>query len=104
MPIKIAPVAIENEQDLDEETTLARIRHYIDRPPVNSRIFNFTPKVCESLLRDFNIGNRPTKPKNIARYADDMASDKWPVTGDTLKFTNAKRLGDGQNRLMAGVR
>jgi hypothetical protein len=101
-----AVTAIEsvNELDLDEQKTLARIRHYISHPPVQSRVFTLTPMICETLVNDYNQGNRPDKPRNIARYSDDMAADNWPLTGDTIKFSNARRLRDGQNRLKACIR
>jgi hypothetical protein len=101
---KVTPVAIEREADLDEQKTLDRIKHYIDQPPVNSRVFRFTPMIAETVLRDFNKKNRPKKPRQIALYAADMAAGMWPLTGDTLKFSDAKRLADGQNRFMACLR
>ena len=50
------------------------------------------------------ISKPAKKPKAIARYADDMAAQRWSLTGDTIKFSNEKRLRDGQNRLAACVR
>jgi hypothetical protein len=63
-----------------------------------------TPMIAETLLRDYNRENRPKKPLNITRYAQDMAAGDWLLTGDTVKFSDAKRLRDGQNRLSACIR
>ena len=67
-------------------------------------MFTITPVIAEALLRDYNFDNRPKKPKAIARYAEDMAAQRWSLTGDTIKFSKEKRLRDGQNRLAACVR
>lgn len=99
-----ANVTVIPEEPIDEQKTLERIRRYIDSPPETSKVFAITPTIAEALLREYNFGNRPKKPKAIARYADDMAAQQWTVTGDTIKFSQEKRLRDGQNRLMACVR
>ena len=82
----------------------ARIVKYISNPPRNSRVILITPDVAAWILEKYNNGNRPPKPHNIARYADDMEDAEWQVTGDNLKFSDAGRLRDGQNRLRACVR
>jgi hypothetical protein len=90
----------------DAGDPLDRLRRCIATPPENSRVFEITPDMAKTILEDYNEGNRPRKPSKISEYADDMANDRWPVTGDTLKFSDRKppRLRDGQNRLMACVR
>jgi hypothetical protein len=102
-PATASIVAI-SEEPVDEQKTLERIRRCIDNPPENSKVFTIIPTIARALLRDYNFENRPKKPKAIARYADDMAAQRWSVTGDTIKFSKEKRLRDGQNRLMACVR
>jgi hypothetical protein len=59
-----------------------------------------TPKICLELLK-YNENNRPQKPKKIAEYENYMMAGEWMLTGDTIKFSNAKLLRDGQNRLKA---
>ena len=88
----------------NEADTIARIARYVDSPPENSRIFTITPGVAEHVLKTYNTGNRPKKPANIAKYASHMAAASWALAGDTIKFSDAKILRDGQNRLMACVR
>jgi hypothetical protein len=90
--------------NLDEAKTLERIERYIVNPPENSRIFTITPAIAEHLLEVYNLGNRPKKPGPIAKYAEQMAAGRWVVTGDTLKFSDQKKLRDGQNRLRACIR
>jgi hypothetical protein len=97
-----ADIVAISEEPFDEQKTLERIRRYIEHPPENSRVFTITPTIAGDLLLHHNSGNRPKKAKAIARYAEDMAAQRWSVTGDTIKFS--KRLRDGQNRLAACVR
>lgn len=92
------------QSNYSDEDTLRRITRYITSPPENSRVFTITPGVAEELLRTHNEHNRPKKPTNIAKYAGHMSSGSWAVTGDTIKFSDAGLLRDGQNRLMACVR
>jgi hypothetical protein len=86
--------------DFDEQKTLDRILHYIEHPPENSRVMAITPKICPELLK-YNESNRPQKSKKIAEYQKYMMAGEWMLTGDTIKFSNAKLLRDGQNRLKA---
>lgn len=92
--------------DLDVHDPMIALRRCITQPPQNSRVFEITPDMASTILDDYNTGNRPRKPSKIAEYAEDMANDRWPVTGDTLKFSDASppKLRDGQNRLMACIR
>jgi hypothetical protein len=92
------------EDSPDGQKGLERIRRYIDNPPETSKIFTITPAIAKALLRDYKFKNRTKKPKAIARYADDMAAQRWSLTGDTIKFSTGKGLTDGQNRLEACVR
>jgi hypothetical protein len=100
----VAQLEVVTDLEHDEQKTLDSILKAIHNPPVNSRVFTITPMIAAALLRDFNEGNRPMKPRNIARYADDMLTQRWPLTGDTLKFSDMHRLRDGQNRAAACVR
>lgn len=86
------------------EDVLDRIRRYIESPPENSRVATISPVIAEVILKEFNHQNRPKKPVKIAEYAAAMAAGQWALTGDTIKFSNAHRLRDGQNRLMACIR
>jgi hypothetical protein len=58
--------------------------------------------IAETILREYNLGNRPKKPKKIAEFAADMAAQRWALTGESIKFSH--RLRDGQNRLAACMR
>lgn len=91
---------------LSEQKAIDAIDRYITAspPPDNSRVFTLTPPMARYLLDAYNIDNRPIKPGKITQYACDMVGDKWGLTGDTVKFSDAKRLRDGQNRLLACVK
>lgn len=61
-----------------------------------------TPALAEEWLTH-NIKNRNPKPAKIAQYAEDIRAGNWKVNGESLKFTHAGRLLDGQNRLLACI-
>jgi hypothetical protein len=73
-------------------------------PPTNSRVMEFSPKLAEYVLAELNPSNRPTKPAKIKKYAQDLSTGMWGLTGDTVKFGADGFLKDGQNRLGACVR
>jgi hypothetical protein len=54
-------------EPIDQEKTLERIRRYIEQPPENSRVFVITPMIAETILREYNIDNRPKKPEKDCR-------------------------------------
>lgn len=99
-------VAVNNDESFtgSDDDIKARIVRLIANPPRNSRVFRITPGVATWILDKYNNGNRPPKPHHIARYADDMEAEEWEITGDNLKFSDAGKLRDGQNRLRACVR
>lgn len=105
MPILVmpAPVAEDTAMPTGDTAVIAKLEHYIDHPPQNSRVFTVTPTVAQHILDNYNVENRSKKPSNIKRYADDMVNDRWPVTGDTLKFSDRKLFRDGQNRLLGCI-
>jgi hypothetical protein len=76
----------------------------IRRPPTNSRVIEFSPKLAEHVLTKLNVNNRPMKHAKIKKYSDDLSQDLWGLTGDTIKFGSDGFLKDGQNRLSACVR
>jgi len=83
---------------------IAILGDLIKRPPENSRIVEFSPKLAEYVLTELNDKNRPMKPTKIRSYADDLSDGMWGLTGDTIKFGTDGFLKDGQNRLAATVR
>jgi len=76
----------------------------IRRPPTNSRVIEFSPKLAEHVLTKLNLNNQPMKHAKIKKYADDLSEGLWGITGDTIKFGTDGLLKDGQNRLSACVR
>ncbi len=64
----------------------------------------FTKGVSQHIVDTYNAGNRPTKPASIRDYAAEMAAGDWQPTGDSCKFSDARRFRDGQNRLFASIR
>src|SRR5262245_41063508 len=83
---------------------IAALGELIRRPPTNSRVIEFSPKLAEYVLTKLNPNNRPMKPAKIKKYAIDLTDGLWGLTGDTIKFGSDSLLKDGQNRLAACVR
>lgn len=102
--MKGSTMTVTQLQPDSDESVLKQIARHIASPPQNSRIFTITPIVAADLLNLYNEGNRTPKPKKIEEYANDMMAQEWAITGDNLKFSNAAKLRDGQNRLMACIR
>lgn len=87
---------------VDQVTTLDQL--IITTPPGSpSVVIDITPELAHEILEKRNNNNRNHRPTKIKRFAADMTSASWIVTGDTVKFGSNGELLDGQNRLRAGV-
>ena len=93
---------IKSSMPLTEQ--IAVLAELISRPPSNSRVVEYTPKLAEYILTHLNQNNRPMKSGKIRKYATDISDGLWAITGDTIKFGVDGLLKDGQNRLAACVR
>lgn len=69
------------------------------RPP---RTITVTPEMATDWL-ERNENNRILNHHRVRRYAEDMASGNWEVTGDAIRFSKSGKLLDGQHRLWACV-
>lgn len=69
------------------------------RPP---RTVTVTPDMAAEWLEK-NTNNRILNNHRVRRYAEDMASGNWRVTGDAIRFSKSGKLLDGQHRLWACV-
>lgn len=63
-----------------------------------------SPDLAREWLEKYNQRNRPLREAVVDRYAEQMKSDEWQETGDTVKFGADGLLYDGQHRLSAVVR
>jgi hypothetical protein len=86
------------------ETQIAQLQAFISQPPADSRRLKFTPALAEWVLTNLNPKNRPRRSRDIKRFAEDMVSGRWFMTGDTIKFNRSGELSDGQHRLAACMR
>lgn len=59
-----------------------------------------TPEMATEFLSRNNI-NRKVKSHLVKKYARDMANGRWHSTGDTLQFSVAGKVLEGQHRLHA---
>lgn len=59
-----------------------------------------TPETARAWLKS-NNGNRPIDKRAVRRYAEAMARGEWLINGDTIRFSAAGKLLDGQHRLSA---
>jgi hypothetical protein len=87
-----------------EDETIALIEYYLDHPPSGSVQMTFTKKVSQYVIDRYNEGNRPIKPASIRSYGEDMQTQNWDLTGEPVKFSDARKFRDGQNRLYASIR
>lgn len=62
-----------------------------------------TPKVAENWLAH-NSRNRLKSMVTADRYDRDMAGDRWPFTGDPVRFSDKDEMLDGQHRCIAIVK
>jgi hypothetical protein len=63
-----------------------------------------TPEKAAQYLSHCNRRNRPVRPLTVARYAADMDSGIWQLTGEPIIFGSDGILMDGQHRLHAVVK
>lgn len=83
--------------------TFEEIEKRMKSPPQTSIVYKITPEVAEAILQHFNWDNRPRKRISVATVSRALMHKDFMVTGDTIKFSDAARLVDGQNRLFACV-
>ena len=62
-----------------------------------------TPQKAERWLRK-NAVNRNLRPSIVAKYARDMAADKWDLNGEAIILAQDGTLLNGQHRLHACVK
>ena len=65
-----------------------------------SELVTITPEIAEMLLAR-NPDNRHRSPDVVNRYASDMRSGRWSLTGESLKISTDGLLNDGQPRIRA---
>jgi hypothetical protein len=80
------------------------IEKHLMNPPGTSVVIEIDPKTAKIILDTRNEKNRPAKPNKVQQFAADMATDRWGLTGDTIKFGTNGQLLDGQNRLSASAK
>lgn len=69
----------------------------------DAEIVVVTPDLAKRWL-GYNVRNRTLRDRYVARYARDMASDNWKLTGEAIKFDTNGALLDGQHRLAAVIK
>lgn len=68
-----------------------------------SQFVTVTPAVASGWLEK-STGNRPIDARRVARYAEDITSNRWVLSGVPVVFDTNGRLINGHHRLMAVVR
>jgi hypothetical protein len=65
-------------------------------------VWRVTPAFARQELDRANIGNRSMKPLQVQQLKHDIEQGYWiPLTGDCIRYDDAGRLIDGQNRFQA---
>jgi hypothetical protein len=62
-----------------------------------------SPGEAQEILRDCNERNRPITPVSLQKLKYELATHKWELNGDAVRFSKSGVLMDGQNRLKACV-
>lgn len=70
------------------------------QPEPTANVVTVTPAMAKQWLTK-NTNNRNLRKKDIFNYARDMASGKWLMNGEGIKFSTDGQLLDGQHRLHA---
>lgn len=70
---------------------------------MNVKVEKITPEMAERYLSK-NTVNRSLSDSKVRSYAIDMASDKWELNGEAIRFNKDGKLVDGQHRLAAIVK
>lgn len=79
------------------------IASLIANPPSASVRMDITPQLADEMLT-YNINNRPLSDGTVQHYARQMKTGDWRYTRETIIFSSAGRLIDGQHRLTACAR
>lgn len=69
---------------------------------VSSQILDVTPEMAKNWLKDKHQ-NRAVKTKRVEEFAHAMKNGEWRMNGQSIIFSTAGRLLDGQHRLLAIV-
>ena len=67
------------------------------------KVVQVGPELAESWLAK-NTHNRSLREQRVQRYANDMTRGEWRWNGESVKFSRAGELLDGQHRLHAIIR
>lgn len=67
---------------------------------MRTEIVVVTPEMAHQWLKK-NKANRPLSQRDVERYAEQMKSGDWELTGDAVRFAKSGLLVDGQHRLTA---
>jgi len=70
---------------------------------ISIKIETITPQMAQNYLAS-NGPNRLISGEVIEQYAQDMANDRWSITGDAIRFNGNGTLLDGQHRLRACIK
>lgn len=73
----------------------------VHRPPLQSVVIRFAPIVAEKILKIANDHNRPLETRHSSAIGGELAESDDEITGETIKFSRAGYMLDGQHRLDA---
>lgn len=91
------------QQDHYEILDLRNLPILVNSRQLTIKVMTVTPEIALHILDEYNVNNRNKKPRRIVAYRKEMETGRWGITGDSIKFSDANRLVDGQNRLSACV-
>lgn len=71
----------------------------VHRPPLQSVVASIAPVVAEKILKIANDRNRPLEPRHSSLIGAELTEAEQEITGETIKFSLAGYMLDGQHRL-----
>lgn len=86
------------------ELTESRLKAFIKNPPPVAFPVYVKPEMARIIIERFNNGNRPVTAEKVKEYSAAMLADDWKMVGDTVTFSDAGDVFDGQHRLLASIR
>ena len=68
-----------------------------------TQLETITPEIAENYFKSNGL-NRPIADTTVDSYARDILTGRWNLNGESIKFSRAGRLLDGQHRLLAIIK
>lgn len=96
------PRVIDPNRPVDHQVKI--LNELIARPPQGSRVITITPGLAAYVLEHTALLNRVRSADKVKLYAEAMSNDCWELNGQSIIFSKAGKLADGQHRMVACIK